>query len=224
MLKKISSKFFPTQRRNKENIVTITEKQRELGAPFHPKPAPFYNVPSFLNICSEEALDAEKSHAHQIRSEFTIPGYGDSYMDDIVRAFRILKGKKVYIEVGTFDRGNLAFASTLLSDDAILIGVDIQSFEENDNLLQSKLKPGQKYFSIVGDSSLRETLLKVKEALGSEKADAIFIDGDHTAYAAMNDYINFSEFVSQDGVVLFHDALWEGGFKTQRRISCACGN
>jgi hypothetical protein len=213
MLKKISSKFFPTQRKSKESLTTITQQQRILGAPFHPKPASFYNVPEFLNICSEETLDSEKDLANQLRSGFTISGYKDSYMDDIVRAFRMLKGKRIYIEVGTFDRGNLAYVSSLLDDNAILIGVDIQAFEENDNLVRTKLKPGQKYFSIVGDSSLPETILMVEEILRDQKADAVFIDGDHTAYAAMNDYINFSKFVSEEGVVLFHDALWEGNSK-----------
>ena len=40
--------------------------------------------------------------------------------------------------------------------------------------------------------------------------DAVFIDGDHTAYGVMSDYARYEGLVGDSGVVLFHDSVWEG--------------
>ncbi len=40
----------------------------------------------------------------------------------------------------------------------------------------------------------------------SQQIDFLFIDGDHTEEACMQDWVNWSSFVETDGVVVFHDA------------------
>ena len=36
------------------------------------------------------------------------------------------------------------------------------------------------------------------------------IDGDHTAYGTMCDYALYESFIADDGLILFHDSVWEG--------------
>jgi predicted O-methyltransferase YrrM len=166
-----------------------------------------------MAICADTASSEELACAERLRHPFLIPGYPEPYMLDIVRAFRLLRGRRSYLEIGTFDRGNLAFTSTLLADDAVLIGVDTQDEQRRDALLSASLKPGQRYVSIVGDSRHRETVERVNAFLrssGLASLDAVFIDGNHIGSAVMSDYANFGGMVASGGIVMFHDSLWEG--------------
>lgn len=120
-------------------------------------------------------------------------------------------GRRTYLEVGTFDRGNLAYAAHLLAENAVIIGVDVQAEENRDNLLRQHLKEGQTYISIVGDSRDPATVSKVTSVLGEDrKLDVAFIDGVHTAHAVMCDYVNYGELMESGGLIMFHDSMWEG--------------
>lgn len=204
-----SAEYFPTQKLVDAQIETVSPFAR-LGAPFSPKPKEFLRIPAYLSVCQPLPTDEEVRDCRKARHAFDIQGYPAPYIDDIIRGFRLLKGARSYIEIGTFDRGNLAYVSSLLADDAVLIGVDTQHEQLRDGLLKSCLKSNQRYISVVGDSMAPETVEKVRDALGGETADAVFIDGNHTAYAVMSDYCNYGGLIREDGLVLFHDSLWEG--------------
>lgn len=154
--------------------------------------------------------DEELREITEIRREFNIGDYQAPYVRDIARAFRLLRNKKTYLEVGTFDRGNLAYVSTLLDDDATLIGVDVIDEPTRDSLLRANLKPNQRYISIVGSSRDRQTSERVAQALDGRSLDAVFIDGDHTAYGVMSDYARYEHLIDDTGTILFHDSVWEG--------------
>lgn len=149
-----SDDYFPTQATSESKCATISDQDRALGAPFDPVPKAFLAVPEWMRPCAELPSSEEISAAESNRSIFSLPGQSAPYMTDIIRAFRLVKEVKTYLEVGIFDRGNLAFASTLLAEDAILIGVDIQPEPDRDELLRSVLKPSQKYLSIIGDRAV----------------------------------------------------------------------
>ena len=203
--------FFPSQGLEKPKLIqTITQDDLDIGAPTGPAPKEFYEIPHFLTMCNPLATGAETAFAAEIRKKFSFDGYPDPSMSDIIRSFRCIKGASTYIEVGIFDRGNLAYVSSFLSDDALIVGVDTQAEENRDDLLRKTLKPGQRYVSVIGNSRAPETVRQVKDVIGSRIVDAVFIDGDHTAFGAMCDYVNFGEMVRRGGHVLFHDSLWEG--------------
>ncbi len=202
------AELFPTETPPKAN--DIPSSDLALGAPFAPVPRSLLVHDPRLEVCQRLPDQAELGEILQARAAFKIGDYPDPYVADIARAFRLLKGKRFYLEIGTFDRGNLAFVSTLLSEDALLIGVDIQDDPGRDALLRSKLKSGQRYESVIGSSRLPAVVAQVKALIGEHKFDGIFIDGDHTAYAAMCDYANFEMMVSDSGVILMHDSVWEG--------------
>jgi predicted O-methyltransferase YrrM len=123
---------------------------------------------------------------------------------------RLLTGRRRYIEVGTYDKGCLAYVAGLLAPDAVLIDVDIESRPEQTQKLTETIRPTQRLATIVGDSVAPATLEQVAGALDGQKADAIFIDGNHAAAYAWADYSNFLAFLEPGGILLFHDVFWLG--------------
>lgn len=173
-------------------------------------PKEFLNVPNSLEPAQPTPTEVELEEALEIRSKFLFPQDKLPYMVDMVRAFRLLKGAKKYIEIGTYDKGNLAYISRILAADAHIIDVDIAEHPDKKILLESKLKNTQTLTSIVGDSTKSSTYKTVKQALGGELADAIFIDGNHVAEIVMSDYAHYSPLVKPGGFIFFHDIYWYG--------------
>lgn len=203
--------LYPTQYvEPSTKIETLTDECLALGAPFAPLPRSFLRVDPRLSVTQPLATPSEVSDTLAYRSKFRVGDYTDPYVDDVLRAFRLLKDKKFYLEVGIFDRGNLSYMSSILADDAVLIGIDIQEDPERDAILRSTLKPAQTYHAVIGSSRDPEVVRAVHEILGADRLDGIFIDGDHTAYGAWCDYALYEELVSDQGAILFHDSVWEG--------------
>jgi hypothetical protein len=186
------------------------QRGSNVGGPLGPVPRSFRIVPELLRCCGALPAKQELADVLALRNIFRMGDYPDPWMDDIVRAFRLVRGAKTYMEIGTFDRGNLAYASTLLADDAVIVGLDIRDDPVQDEKLRAFIKPSQTYLAIVGDSRLPSTFASVKDALGGREVDAVFIDGDHTAPAVLCDYTNCEALVQDGGVMLMHDSVWEG--------------
>jgi len=194
----------------KRKIETLNPTDMAIGAPFFPLPRSFYKVDPRLNIAQRRPTPEEIAKTVQDRAKFRVGDYGDPYVDDVLRAFRLLEGKKFYLEIGIFDRGNLAYMASLLDSDAVLIGIDVQDDPERDALLRASLKPGQTYHSVIASSRSPEAVNAVRAILGENRLDGVFIDGDHTAYGALTDYALYEDMVADNGVFLFHDSVWEG--------------
>lgn len=191
-------------------IETLNPAEYALGAPFAPLPRSFYVVDPRLQLAQPVATEQEVANTVTARAKFRVGDYGDPYVADVLRAFRLLQGKRFYLEIGIFDRGNLAYVASLLADDAVLIGIDIEDDPHRDALLRAALKPGQSYHPVIASSRSPQAVDAVRAILGGNRLDAIFIDGDHTAYGALADYALYEQFVANDGVFLFHDSVWEG--------------
>ena len=58
---------------------------------------------------------------------------------------------------------------------------------------------------VEANSHLPETLDKVKEILGGELLDFLFIDGDHSFAGVLKDWEMYSPLVAPGGIVAFHD-------------------
>lgn len=52
---------------------------------------------------------------------------------------------------------------------------------------------------------LGDTRDKIKELLNDMKFDVIYIDGEHSYNSVKQDYLDYKEFVSDDGIIVFHD-------------------
>lgn len=191
-------------------IETLNLAEYQVGAPFAPLPRSFYVVDPRLAPTQPLATEAEIANTVSARAKFRVGDYGDPYVADVLRAFRLLQGKRFYLEIGIFDRGNLAYVASLLADDAVLIGIDVEDDPERDSLLRAQLKPGQRYHSVIASSRTPQAVDAVRDILAGNMLDAVFIDGDHTAYGALADYALYEQFVGNNGLFLFHDSVWEG--------------
>ena len=57
------------------------------------------------------------------------------------------------------------------------------------------------------DSHQEGTLEDLKNILGNEKIDFLFIDGDHSYNGVKKDFEMYSPLVSKDGIIGFHDIV-----------------
>src|SRR5439155_22922822 len=114
---------------------------------------------------------AELETATRIRGQFLFDGDQQPYMIDIVRAMRLIGDKRRYVEIGTYDKGCLAYVSTLLAPDALLVDVDVDARAEVTAKLRGFIRPTQQLVTIVGDSTSREALARAREAGGPAGAD-----------------------------------------------------
>jgi predicted O-methyltransferase YrrM len=167
-------------------------------------------VPEQLRVAEPPPSAEEFDAALRVRKQFLLDGQPEPYMDDVIRAFRLLRGCRSYVEVGTYDKGNLAYVAGLLAGDAVLVDVDCEPRPERTERLKKRLGAGQRLFTVVGDSTLQETCEQVGAALAGRPADAVFIDANHVASFVLNDYALYSRLVRPGGLVLFHDVYWAG--------------
>src|SRR5215471_9954879 len=93
----------------------------------HYPAAALEQVPSRLRPAFDPASQDELAKAYQIRDPFLLPGDPRPYMNDVVRAMRLVKGARSYIEVGTYDKGCLAYVASLLHPEAVIVDVDLDA-------------------------------------------------------------------------------------------------
>ncbi len=156
------------------------------------------------------ATQDELRQANDIRKQFFVDGGAEAYMTDIVRAFRPVHGAKRYVEVGSRDKGNIAWISRHLAKDAVIVDVDLENLPASEQKLRGFISPDQTYTMIEGDSTALETVVGVEKALNGEKADVIFLDSSHMYAHFMREVSLYLPLLKKGGILLFHDALWEG--------------
>ena len=106
---------------------------------------------------------------------------------------------KVILEIGVAFGGSMNLWLNFSQDDTLYIGVDnAMQFVPKKEYIQKKIL-------IEGDSQLPDTVKKVKEALGDNKVDFLFIDGSHIASAVRSDFAIYSPFVKNGGIIALHD-------------------
>jgi cephalosporin hydroxylase len=116
------------------------------------------------------------------------------------------------LEIGCYDGGTTIFLSNVVKN---LITID-QPFPARFDSYQYKipesplcgtdlLKTKCNFNYISGNSHRIETLESVKEILGDNKLDLLFIDGDHTYLGVKQDYEMYSKLVKNNGYIALHD-------------------
>jgi predicted O-methyltransferase YrrM len=175
-------------------------------------PSAFTNIPEVLRCCNARSTVAEIETANRMRKEYLLPDQSSPYMEDVVRAFRVAQGAKVYIEVGTQDRGNIAWlARTKLARGATIIDIDSMEYADNERKLRNELEASEfDYHSIRGDCLSDEVLAKVRAILNGRAADVIFCDSHYTYAHTLTEFTLYQPLCRKGGVLLFHDAQWPG--------------
>ncbi len=173
-------------------------------------PSIFQSLPEELRPMIALASDEELAHAKRVREGFFTDGGPGAYMNDIIRAFRVARGCQTYIEVGSRDKGNVAWVSTLADDNAHLIDIDIEPNIPAEKKLLKFIKATQKFTSIVGDSVGESTIAGLSDALNGKLADVIFLDSSHMYSHMMREIDLYMPYLKPGGFMLIHDILWEG--------------
>lgn len=130
---------------------------------------------------------------------------------------------KNFMEIGTDQGGSFLCWSKVSDPSGIRISLDwahgpwgINSFDiEGRN---TKLKSlGENVHILNGDSHSESLHREVRNILGQEKLDFLFIDGDHSHLGVKLDYHMYKEFVKPGGWIGFHDIK-----KTENHHSQGC--
>lgn len=108
-------------------------------------------------------------------------------------------------EIGGFKGGSLYLFCRAAPSDASVISIDINYPIERRVILKRFAGPGQRVFCIQGDSTDHHTYLKTKRLLNGKKLDLLFIDGDHSFFGVMNDFVRYAPLVKSGGIIALHD-------------------
>jgi len=172
-------------------------------------PSILRNIPSRLNKIDGAVTQADIDNANAVRKRYELSEWQNPYMIDIIRGFRLADGASTYIEVGTRDKGNLAWVAPKLLPSATIIDVDIDKFAASEKRLRNELK-NVEYHCVTGDSIAPETLAQVRKALKGKQADVIFCDSSHMFNHTMSEFELYYPLIREGGVLMFHDCFWEG--------------
>ena len=137
----------------------------------------------------------------QFRGEFT----------ELLKIFQELNPRYI-MEIGTAKGGTLFCFCKLARDDATIISIDLPDGPFGGGypawkvtIYQAFKKESQKLYLLREDSHKQETLEKVKEILGQNRLDFLFIDGDHSYEGVKKDFEMYSPLVRKGGIIAFHD-------------------
>ena len=173
-------------------------------------PSSFRKIPTSLSVTDKPSTVNELSAALNVRREFNLPGAPEPYLNDIVRVFRLAKGKKTYVEVGTRDKGNIAWlARDVLANDAVIVDIDVESYPGQERKLRASLQPKQQYHCLTGNSIDIATVNIVKKIVGDRGADVIFCDTLHTFQHTLSEFDAYYPILADGGVIIFHDCYFE---------------
>lgn len=118
------------------------------------------------------------------------------------------------LELGTARGGTLFVLCRMAADDATIISVDLPAGiggggypKWKEPILNSFIKDGQSLHLLRVDSHLESTFANVREALGGQQLDLLFIDGDHSYEGALSDFNRYSQLVRPGGLICLHDVV-----------------
>jgi predicted O-methyltransferase YrrM len=143
-----------------------------------------------------------------IYSAYTYPDFQPAQKNSEIKKLMELASTptvKTICEIGTYKGGSLFLLAQAAASDALLISVDIEYKDGRKRVYPKFAKPGQRLKCIKGDTHEPSTIERIGRILRGRKIDLLFIDGDHSFFGVMNDYIRFSPMVSEGGVIVFHD-------------------
>jgi predicted O-methyltransferase YrrM len=76
---------------------------------------------------------------------------------------------------------------------------------------------------IRGSSHSENTIQQLASALGSKQIDLLFIDGDHSYEGVKKDFEIYQSFVSNNGIIAFHDIVPDSFSRTGIKTSSYVG-
>jgi predicted O-methyltransferase YrrM len=115
---------------------------------------------------------------------------------------------RVVLEIGTGEGGTLFLLTRIATSNAIFVSVDLPSHPKwREKLFSSFSMKDQTLQFVRGNSHNTDTFNNVKQSLGENSVDLLFIDGDHKYDGAKMDFELYSQLVREGGLVAFHDIV-----------------
>ncbi len=110
---------------------------------------------------------------------------------------------KRIIEIGTGRGGSGYFWSRLSGPGECVVSVDIEP--EARDYVAIYNRPESSVNCVTGSSFAGETVKQVRQLLGEEPVDLLYIDGDHTYDGVKRDFETYRQFCGPRTLVVFHD-------------------
>lgn len=114
------------------------------------------------------------------------------------------------MEIGTWGGGTFSTLTHLAEKDATLITLDLhegmyKSLEDKEAALKILAKGDQTIHVKNHDSHDPICQQWIKEIIGDNELDYLFIDGDHSYDGVKDDFYMYMPFVKEGGLIAFHD-------------------
>ena len=130
------------------------------------------------------------------------------YVDVIIKPQNIM-------EIGLCDGATFWCWQSICRDGGIKVGIDLPNANFSNSTTKTYFelavtkqrleiyKPNTHIF--FNNSHEKQTIDWVEKTLNGTKLDFLFIDGDHSTEGVIKDWVNWSKFVVEGGIVVFHD-------------------
>jgi predicted O-methyltransferase YrrM len=151
-------------------------------------------------------LELDRAGLVDLRIE-AAPVVASQKLDELLPALervQALSPRRV-CEIGTSAGGTLYLLTRVSAPDALIVSIDLTIAPHTQSLRARLARPGQRLVSIAGDSHNEATASRLRELLGHELLDVLFIDGDHSYDGVRADFELYSPLVRSGGIVLLHD-------------------
>lgn len=112
---------------------------------------------------------------------------------------------KIIVEIGTYEGGTALIWAQLAS--ALVLTCDICLPGPRGELIRRFAPPASKcrVVMMTGDSHSADFADRLEQEMAGQKADFLFIDGDHTEAGVEADYRTYRHLVRDGGLIAFHD-------------------
>ena len=155
---------------------------------------------------TQESLDLTRSISDSINNQTMHHHYHILY--DIAQTFP-QNTPITYVEIGCYAGGSACLV--LQRPNTKVISIDLGQPIPKETVysnVQKLNKFNNSYNYLEGDSQTYEMVDKLKEL--TNEIDILFIDGDHSYQAVINDFILYEGFVKSGGYIIFDDYRDEG--------------
>jgi predicted O-methyltransferase YrrM len=188
---------------------------RQLRQPFnslyaHRRLKEYHSKPRSLEEVVDWAMNFGGGGYMAVRT-FQIP----TEITQLAKAVQAIE-PKIIVEIGTARGGTSLIWSYLASQRVITC--DLNDLRLQRPLFSQFPPPGSscKVTLLTGNSHEAGFKARLAKELNGEKADFMFIDGDHTESGVEADYNDYKEFVRPGGLIAFHDIVEKQPFPTNQ--------
>jgi predicted O-methyltransferase YrrM len=127
----------------------------------------------------------------------------------------------VIVEIGTADSGTHLLLSELVYSQKTMVAIDLEI--RNRKSLSAINSNNDNRLYIEGSSHSGETHSQLLSLLKNKKIDLLFIDGDHSYEGVKKDFEIYKSFVSNKGIIAFHDIVPDSFSRTGVKTSSYVG-